>query len=179
MALSGAFLVLFVTFHALMNGVAIFWPTGYNMVCEFLGANWYALVGSLVLGAVVILHIVYAIWLTLQNRAARGHDDRRGRSADRDRPAASGTAGTTNGRSGASARPASSAGRSASAGHPAGPCLPCRHACPPQPWRRRGPCRRGDRACPRPAACRPPACAERTSCRSKPRQSSSKIQMPC
>lgn len=74
MALSGAFLVLFVTFHALMNGVAIFWPTGYNMVCEFLGANWYALVGSLVLGAVVILHIVYAIWLTLQNRAARGHE---------------------------------------------------------------------------------------------------------
>ena len=72
MSLTGAFLILFVTFHALMNGVAIFWPTAYNVICEFLGANWYALVGSLVLALGFILHIWYATWLTIQNRKARG-----------------------------------------------------------------------------------------------------------
>ena len=72
MALTGAFLVLFVTFHALMNGVALFWPAAYNVVCEFLGANWYALVGTLILAAGFVLHIIYATWLTLQNRKARG-----------------------------------------------------------------------------------------------------------
>lgn len=74
MCLTGAFLILFVTFHALMNGVALFWPTAYNVVCEFLGANWYALIGSAVIAVAVILHIVYATWLTVQNRKARGSE---------------------------------------------------------------------------------------------------------
>jgi succinate dehydrogenase / fumarate reductase cytochrome b subunit len=73
MSLTGCFLILFVTFHALMNGVAIFWPTAYNVICEFLGANWYALVGGIILALGVILHICYATWLTLQNRKARGN----------------------------------------------------------------------------------------------------------
>lgn len=73
MALTGAALVLFVTFHCLMNSVAIFWPTAYNAVCEFLGANWYALVASAGLALLIVIHIIYAIWLTLQNRAARGN----------------------------------------------------------------------------------------------------------
>lgn len=73
MSLTGAFLVLFVTFHALMNGVALFWPTAYNEVCLFLGANWYALIGTLVLALGFVLHIVYATWLTIQNRRARGN----------------------------------------------------------------------------------------------------------
>lgn len=74
MSITGAFLILFVTFHALMNGVAIFWPTAYNVICEFLGANWYALVGSLILALGFILHIWYATWLTIQNRKARGSE---------------------------------------------------------------------------------------------------------
>lgn len=74
MCLTGAFLVLFVTFHCVMNSVAIFWPSAYNCICEFLGANWYALLGTMVLAAGFILHIVYAFWLTLQNRKARGND---------------------------------------------------------------------------------------------------------
>lgn len=37
MALTGAALVLFVTFHCVMNSVAILWYTAYNMVCEFWG----------------------------------------------------------------------------------------------------------------------------------------------
>jgi succinate dehydrogenase / fumarate reductase, cytochrome b subunit len=73
MALTGAFLVLFVTFHCLMNSVAILWPAAYNSICEFLGANWYALIASAILALFIILHIVYAVMLTLQNRKARGN----------------------------------------------------------------------------------------------------------
>ncbi len=74
MAITGACLVLFVTFHAVMNGVAIFWPAAYNAVCAFLGANWYALVASAGLALLFVIHIIYALWLTLQNRKARGND---------------------------------------------------------------------------------------------------------
>lgn len=74
MAITGVCLVLFVTFHCLMNGVALFWPSGYNAICEFLGANWYALVASIGLAALFIIHIIYATWLTVQNRRARGND---------------------------------------------------------------------------------------------------------
>lgn len=74
MAITGACLVLFVTFHVLMNAVALIWPTAYNQVCEFLGANWYALVASAGLAFLFIVHIIYAFLLTLQNRKARGND---------------------------------------------------------------------------------------------------------
>lgn len=72
MALTGICLVLFVTFHVLMNAVALIWPAAYNSVCEFLGANWYALVASAGLALLFIIHIVYACWLTIQNNKARG-----------------------------------------------------------------------------------------------------------
>ncbi len=74
MAITGICLVLFVTFHVLMNSVALLWPAAYNMVCEFLGANWYALVASAGLALLFIIHIIYALWLTIQNRKARGND---------------------------------------------------------------------------------------------------------
>ena len=47
MAITGICLVLFVTFHCLMNAIAIVYPSAYNVICEFLGANWYALVASI------------------------------------------------------------------------------------------------------------------------------------
>ena len=74
MALTGACLVLFVTFHCLMNAVAICWPAAYNSVCEFLGANWYALVASAGLALLILIHIIYAVLLTVQNRKARGSE---------------------------------------------------------------------------------------------------------
>ena len=74
MAITGCALILFVTFHVLMNAVCIIWPTAYNQVCEFLGANWYALVASAGLAVLFIIHIIYAFWLTWQNRKARGAD---------------------------------------------------------------------------------------------------------
>ena len=74
MSLSGLFLILFLLFHLCMNIAAVFSGEAYNMVCELLGTNWYALVGTLVLAAGVVIHFVYAIMLTLQNRRARGND---------------------------------------------------------------------------------------------------------
>jgi succinate dehydrogenase / fumarate reductase cytochrome b subunit len=55
-----------------MNMVALFSEEGYNMICEFLGANWYAVVATMGLAALAVLHIVYAFILTAQNRTARG-----------------------------------------------------------------------------------------------------------
>ena len=72
MSVSGAALVLFLLFHMAMNLVAIISTEGYNAICEFLGANWYALVGTAGLAALVVVHFVYAFILTLQNRKARG-----------------------------------------------------------------------------------------------------------
>lgn len=72
MSVTGVALVLFLTFHACMNVVAVISTKGYNAICEFLGANWYAVAATAVLAALIVLHFVYAILLTLQNRKARG-----------------------------------------------------------------------------------------------------------
>ena len=74
MAVTGAALILFLTFHVLMNSVAILWPAAYNSVCAFLGANWYALIACAGLAVLFIAHILYAFVLTMQNRKARGND---------------------------------------------------------------------------------------------------------
>ena len=72
MSVSGIALILFLTFHGCMNVVALFSAEGYNMICEMLGANWYAVAATLGLAALVVLHFVYAVVLTLQNKKARG-----------------------------------------------------------------------------------------------------------
>lgn len=72
MSVTGIALILFLTFHACMNLVALFSAEGYNMVCEMLGANWYAVAATAGLAVLVALHFIYAIILTLQNRKARG-----------------------------------------------------------------------------------------------------------
>lgn len=72
MSLTGICLILFLTFHMSMNVVALFSGEAYNMICEMLGANWYAVVATLGLAALAVIHIVYAFILTAQNRAARG-----------------------------------------------------------------------------------------------------------
>ena len=72
MSVSGLFLVLFPLFHMSMNLAAVFSTEAYNAICEFLGANWYALAGTLILAAGVVVHLVYATVLTLHNRSSRG-----------------------------------------------------------------------------------------------------------
>lgn len=72
MSVTGVCLILFLTFHCCMNVAAFFSADAYNMVCEFLGSNWYAVIGTLGLAALAVCHIVYAFILTAQNRRARG-----------------------------------------------------------------------------------------------------------
>lgn len=72
MSVTGCFLVLFILFHMSMNITLLFSPKAYNMVCEFLGANWYALVGTVILVAGIAIHFIYALVLTVDNYRARG-----------------------------------------------------------------------------------------------------------
>ena len=74
MSVTGLALILFLTFHMAMNLVALISAEGYNMICEFLGANWYALVATAGLAALFVIHIIYAFWLEIQNRRARGNE---------------------------------------------------------------------------------------------------------
>ena len=72
MSLTGIALILFMTFHCCMNVVALFSGRAYNIICELLGSNWYAVAATVALGALAVCHIVYAFILTAQNRSARG-----------------------------------------------------------------------------------------------------------
>ena len=83
MSVTGLALILFLTFHCCMNIVALFSGEAYNMICELLGANWYAVVATLGLAALAVIHIVFAFILTAQNRTARGSE----RYAVTDKPA--------------------------------------------------------------------------------------------
>ncbi|MBQ7461657.1 MAG: succinate dehydrogenase/fumarate reductase cytochrome b subunit [Bacteroidaceae bacterium] len=74
MSVTGIALVLFLTFHASMNVVALISEEGYNWICKMLGANWYAVAATVCLAALVAIHFIYAFWLTIQNRKARGNN---------------------------------------------------------------------------------------------------------
>ena len=72
MSVTGIALILFLTFHCCMNLVALFSGKAYNTICELLGANWYAVLATMGLAFLAVVHIVYAFILTAQNRKARG-----------------------------------------------------------------------------------------------------------
>ena len=72
MSITGIALILFLLFHGTMNLVVLFSEDAYNMICKFLGANWYALVGTVVLAGLVFIHFIYAVYLTFLNWRARG-----------------------------------------------------------------------------------------------------------
>lgn len=74
MSITGVFLVLFLLFHSCMNIVVIISPEAYNAICEFLGANWYAIAGTSLLAAGFVIHILYALYLSYQNMRARGSE---------------------------------------------------------------------------------------------------------
>ena len=74
MSVSGIALILFLTFHACMNVVALFSADAYNEICEFLGSNWYAVAGTVALVGLIAIHFISAVILTLQNRKARGNN---------------------------------------------------------------------------------------------------------
>lgn len=71
-AVSGAGFVLFLLFHGAMNFVSIVSPEGYNAICDFLGANWYAVVGTIGLAILMAIHILCCVVLSVENLRARG-----------------------------------------------------------------------------------------------------------
>ena len=81
-SITGGALVIFLTFHAIMNIFVVISPNAYDASCEFLGANWYAVVGTLGLALLVVLHFIFAFVLTFRNYQARGRE----RYAVTDRP---------------------------------------------------------------------------------------------
>lgn len=74
MSVTGIFLVLFLTFHSIMNVIVLFSAEAYNAVAGALGANWYAVIGTGVLAVGFVVHILYALYLTWLNLKARGKD---------------------------------------------------------------------------------------------------------
>ena len=72
MSITGCFLVLFLLFHMSMNVAMLFSYEAYDAICAFLGANWYALVATVILAAGVAVHFIYAFILTINNYRARG-----------------------------------------------------------------------------------------------------------
>lgn len=72
MAITGIALVLFLTFHASMNIVALISAEAYNSICEFLGSNWYAVAATIALATLILLHFAMAFHLELWNLQTRG-----------------------------------------------------------------------------------------------------------
>ncbi len=72
MSVTGAALLLFLLFHGSMNVVALFSSEAYNAICAFLGANWYALLASVGLAVLVLIHFILAFVLTYRNLKAVG-----------------------------------------------------------------------------------------------------------
>ena len=75
MSITGLGMVGFALMHASLNFVYLVDPKAYDWICaELLGANWYAIIATMGLRALFVIHIVLAFYLTWQNRKARGAD---------------------------------------------------------------------------------------------------------
>lgn len=74
MSITGLALVFFLLFHGCMNVALVFSEEAYNWICSILGANWYAIVGTLGLAFLIFVHFCYAFYLTIMNLRARGND---------------------------------------------------------------------------------------------------------
>ena len=74
MSLSGLFLMVFLVVHAVVNFLTLFGRETYNAACLFMDTNPIVQVMVPVLAFGVFIHIVYASYLTLTNRCARGKD---------------------------------------------------------------------------------------------------------
>ncbi len=66
MSVSGLALTAFLLFHGGMNLTLVFSEEAYNTICRLLGANWYALVGSMVIGFLVLVHFSFAMFSAIK-----------------------------------------------------------------------------------------------------------------
>ena len=72
-ALLGAFLSLFLLFHACANLCLLRHDDGawYNAFCDFMGTNYVVKAFEIILLGALALHIILALWLAITNRLAR------------------------------------------------------------------------------------------------------------
>ena len=73
MSVTGICLILFLTFHMVMNLTYVFDPDTvvYGTICKILSMGWVNVIVPL-LAAFFVIHILYAFILTITNRQARG-----------------------------------------------------------------------------------------------------------
>jgi succinate dehydrogenase / fumarate reductase, cytochrome b subunit len=73
MGITGLFLISFLVVHCFINSLIFFNDHGetFNKGAEFMGTNWLIRAMEIVLFLGIILHIVQALILTLENRKAR------------------------------------------------------------------------------------------------------------
>jgi succinate dehydrogenase / fumarate reductase cytochrome b subunit len=73
MGLTGLFLISFLVVHCFINSLIFFNDGGltFNVGADFMAHNWLIRAGELVLFAGLIVHIVQALILTIENRKAR------------------------------------------------------------------------------------------------------------
>ena len=70
-AVTGLFMVLFIVVHLLGNSTIFAGPDGINAYAEKLhGLGPFVLVFRVFMGAILLVHMVFAVLLTLENRAA-------------------------------------------------------------------------------------------------------------
>ena len=70
-AVTGLFMVLFVVMHLLGNSTIFAGPDGINTYAEKLqGLGPFVWVSRIFMAAMLVLHVIFAILLTLENRAA-------------------------------------------------------------------------------------------------------------
>lgn len=73
MGLTGLFLIAFLLVHCFINSLIFFNDGGltFNIGADFMAHNWLIRAGELVLFAGLIIHVVQALVLTLENKKAR------------------------------------------------------------------------------------------------------------
>lgn len=71
-ALVGAFLLIFLLFHATANMFVLRHDGGawYSAFCHFMGTNWIVKVFEIILLGVLALHVLLTLWLQVTNRLA-------------------------------------------------------------------------------------------------------------
>ena len=73
MSISGLFLMLFLVVHLTANSAFLFSEEAFEIACEIM-ATPFVTVMVPILAAGFIIHIIYALYLTLYNRRARGNE---------------------------------------------------------------------------------------------------------
>jgi succinate dehydrogenase / fumarate reductase cytochrome b subunit len=74
MSISGFFLMVFLLVHLAANLASLFGSEAYTAVCHFMDTNIVIQIMVPVLALGFIIHILYALYLTLANRLARGKE---------------------------------------------------------------------------------------------------------